>query len=429
MAYFDENDPVRKQLEERFTNTGLGPTISVDPVTGETSLGVKKNPTARDWQKAYEGYIRKGGSPLTSSDDSSATRLGQHPINKSRGLSYFSGEPYRASFLQGIQEDIATEEAPATVSAPATSVRQFTEQYQDQVSDEPNDVFAAPEGYGLGRVHDTEYTFKGGVQSGDPLAWSGAPSAPPDAFASVKQTMSEINERGVWDVVSGNVVNKFNSIKNDPGSAAVQGVVGVGTAHIADLLFGSVGTAALVADKILDIDWAATQIGRWGENDTDGSPSQISGYNSQGIAVDSKGNAVLSNGMYQYQSFSHWTSHFGGTFTPEDPAGPATTGGGSRHVSTGPWGTPTDTSWVGGGTTTGGGRVWGAEDYAGDPRGGEQNYTGQDDDGDPSGGPGGGIGTGGEDVSGVGDADDDDEGGYGGGGIGVGMGGYGDESW
>ena len=42
MAYFDENDKVLNQLKERFGETSLGPTITIDPVTGETILGAKK---------------------------------------------------------------------------------------------------------------------------------------------------------------------------------------------------------------------------------------------------------------------------------------------------------------------------------------------------------------------------------------------------
>ncbi len=82
MAYFDVNDPVRNQLAERFETSGLGPTISVDPVTGETLLGVKRNPTARDYQKAYENYIRKGGEQITPPQGMSSNRLMQHSLFK-----------------------------------------------------------------------------------------------------------------------------------------------------------------------------------------------------------------------------------------------------------------------------------------------------------------------------------------------------------
>ncbi len=110
MAYFDVDDPIRKQLAEKYESSGKGPTITVDAVTGETSLGAKKNPTAKDWRDSYENYMRQGGSPLTAPAGMSATRMYQHAVFKGRGMSYYSSEPFESTgFLGEIQQDIAPE--------------------------------------------------------------------------------------------------------------------------------------------------------------------------------------------------------------------------------------------------------------------------------------------------------------------------------
>ena len=126
MAYFDVDDPIRKQLAEKYESSGKGPTITVDAVTGETSLGAKKNPTAKDWRDSYENYMRQGGSPLTAPTGMSATRMYQHPVFKGRGMSYYSSEPFESTgFLGEIQQDIAVEDENTvsdSVSTPYTRI-------------------------------------------------------------------------------------------------------------------------------------------------------------------------------------------------------------------------------------------------------------------------------------------------------------------
>lgn len=329
MAYFDENDPIRKQLAERFETTGLGPTITVDTTTGETSLGSKKNPTARDWQKAYEGYIGKGGSFLTTSSSSSATRMYQHPLFKGRGLSYYASAPYRPSFMKKMQEDIAPiEEAPAATSTPATSIRQFTDQYQDTegggIDKKYVDPFTAPEDHDLG--YDPAMPGSGRYEGlyGEyerPTSQEPYSPAPPDPLAPMKAIGEEISQKGLFDFFGDKVDDKINQFKNNTGEFVWDTMLTAGWSAITK------GHPAVTVATILGgmVDWPATQIGRWGESSHDGTSTQIAGWNSQGIGIDASGNAVLGNGMYQYKSFSHWMSHFGGTFQkdPTDPTSPA----------------------------------------------------------------------------------------------------------
>ena len=148
MAYFDEDDPIRTQLADKFNTSGLGPTITVDSVTGETSLGAKKNPTARDWQKAYEGYIGKGGSPLTPTG-MAATKMYQHPIFQGRGLSYYASEPFKPSFIADVQRGIQKEEPVTPTDTVATSAQQLMKRQLEPVyqDDEGGSPPSDPEDY------------------------------------------------------------------------------------------------------------------------------------------------------------------------------------------------------------------------------------------------------------------------------------------
>lgn len=143
MAYFDVDDPIRKQLAEKYESSGKGPTITVDAVTGETSLGAKKNPTAKDWRDSYENYMKQGGSPLTAPAGTSATRMYQHAIFKGRGMSYYSSEPFESTgFLGEIQQDITPEDEVVTSIAPNT--QNVTRQVQDGGGSDTDDDFYDP---------------------------------------------------------------------------------------------------------------------------------------------------------------------------------------------------------------------------------------------------------------------------------------------
>jgi len=154
MAYFDVDDPIRKQLAEKYESSGKGPTITVDAVTGETSLGAKKNPTAKDWRDSYENYMKQGGSPLTAPAGTSATRMYQHAIFKGRGMSYYSSEPFESTgFLGEIQQDITPEiedEGVVSDSTPTPYIPKIGSTYS-QVEQEENPYDVIPDlGYATG---------------------------------------------------------------------------------------------------------------------------------------------------------------------------------------------------------------------------------------------------------------------------------------
>ncbi len=135
MAYFDGNDKVLNQFKDRLGETSLGPTITIDPVTGEIILGGKKNPKKRDWQKAYESYVSKGGDTLSTPAGMSATRMYQHPLFKGKGLSYYSSAPYTSTFLNEMQSDIEEKKEEAAATTPATSVGQLKRREEELYSD------------------------------------------------------------------------------------------------------------------------------------------------------------------------------------------------------------------------------------------------------------------------------------------------------
>ena len=141
MAYFDVNDPVRQQLAERFEMSGLGPTITLDPITGETLLGTKRNPTARDYQKAYERYIQKGGEQLSTPQGMSSNRLMQHALFKGKGMSYYTSKPYVSPILNRIQEDMEEEEEASPSSAVSSPLRRVVEEQIQDDTATPPDIF------------------------------------------------------------------------------------------------------------------------------------------------------------------------------------------------------------------------------------------------------------------------------------------------
>lgn len=103
MAYFDVDDPVRAQLQEAYELTGKGPTVTLDSVTGETTLGSKRNPTAADWQRSYHKYINNGGHLISAPKGMSNTRFYQHSLFQGKGLSYYSQPPVSQGLLADIQ--------------------------------------------------------------------------------------------------------------------------------------------------------------------------------------------------------------------------------------------------------------------------------------------------------------------------------------
>ena len=78
MASFDLSDPVREALAEAYSASGLGPTVTIDEVTGVTSLGTKKNPTVKDWRDSYKNYVNAGGSPISAPDKMSTSKFYSH---------------------------------------------------------------------------------------------------------------------------------------------------------------------------------------------------------------------------------------------------------------------------------------------------------------------------------------------------------------
>jgi len=320
----------------------------------------------------------------------------QHPLFKGRGLSYYASAPYRPSFMKKMQEDIAPiEEAPAATSTPATSIRQFTDQYQDTegggIDKKYVDPFTAPEDHDLG--YDPAMPGSGRYEGlyGEyerPTSQEPYSLAPPDPLAPMKAIGEEISQKGLFDFFGDKVDDKINQFKNNTSEFVWDTALTAGWSAITK------GHPAVTVATILGgmVDWPATQIGRWGESSHDGTSTQIAGWNSQGIGIDASGNAVLGNGMYQYKSFSHWMSHFGGTFQ-KDPTG--------GYTSTG-WRSGDDLDPMAPARDGGGDSSMPSEDYSPSPSqeqvaattGTEHVYGDPDMGDDTEGGSVGGAGTG-----------------------------------
>ena len=135
MAYFDDNDPVSNALKEKFQTEGKGPTITRDSVTGETTLGGKKNPNASDWRKAYSDYVSAGGSLLNTPQGMSATKMYQHPLFAGGGLATYSQRPYSKSLLADIQGTISGAKT-TTTNDTSISDESITPVIRRRVSDE-----------------------------------------------------------------------------------------------------------------------------------------------------------------------------------------------------------------------------------------------------------------------------------------------------
>lgn len=144
MASFDLDDPVREALSEAYSASGLGPTVTIDEVTGVTSLGTKKNPTVKDWRDSYKNYINGGGSAISAPDKMSTSKFYSHSLFEGSGASYYSSPRVSQGLMADIQTTIgsgspttatATDAGAGTTSAASYAPRAYRRYMQESSGD------------------------------------------------------------------------------------------------------------------------------------------------------------------------------------------------------------------------------------------------------------------------------------------------------
>jgi len=144
MASFDLDDPVREALSEAYSASGLGPTVTIDEVTGVTSLGTKKNPTVKDWRDSYKNYINGGGSAISAPDKMSTSKFYSHSLFDGSGASYYSSPRVSQGLMADIQTTIgsgspttatATDAGAGTTSAASYAPRAYRRYMQESSGD------------------------------------------------------------------------------------------------------------------------------------------------------------------------------------------------------------------------------------------------------------------------------------------------------
>mgnify|MGYP003650877963 CR=1 FL=1 len=157
MASFDLSDPVREALAEAYSASGLGPTVTIDEITGVTSLGTKKNPTVKDWRDSYKNYINGGGSAISAPDKMSTSKFYSHSLFDGSGASYYSSPRVSQGLMADIQTTIGSGSPTTATDAGAgeTSAASYAPRaYRRYMQESSGDVYGggpstdAPEGPG-----------------------------------------------------------------------------------------------------------------------------------------------------------------------------------------------------------------------------------------------------------------------------------------